>query len=421
MATLPGKKQPMIQMSLLALVSFLLGAVNNISFDFVGQVYLVELALVVVVVFLLATGKSSGAFRARIFWGFMFAIMLTLVGYMISDLSVGTESSQYLRGWGRVVLLLTDCATLMILTAHNRQNLWWFMLGTGVGGIIYLAANGVTINTWKLGYGEPISMLVLTLAPLFLPKRLALLALAGFGALNIVLDYRILGAVFITVAAIIWARPKHADLSAISFAKYAKLTIILAFSLMGIAVSTLLTQDEYAARRDASNVGRFAAITVAMRAIAESPIIGYGSWTINQKYADMVRREIEAKRDRSLARVQPLGWGSGFSTHSQILQSWIEGGLLGAAFFFVYGYQLVRAIHWYGLRRPVDIFSAAFTFTLIISLWSWMASPFNGSGRIQIAMAVAVIAATTYDRHRKLRDSAPRKPELRAAGFMRVR
>ena len=420
MATAPGKKQPVIQMSLLALVSFLLGAINDIGFDLVGELYLVEPALVIVVVFLLATGKSGGAFRAQIFWGFMFAIMLTLVGYMISDLSVGTDSSQYLRGWGRVALLMADCASLMILTAHNRQNLWWFMLGTGVGGILYLVANGVSIHTWKLGYGEPISMLVLTLAP-FLPKRLALLALAVFGALNIVLDYRILGAVFVTVAAIIWARPEHVDQSAISFVKYAKLAIIIAFGLIGIAASTLLTQDEYAARRDASNVGRFAAITVAMRAIADSPIIGYGSWTVNQKYADMVRREIEASRDRSLAQVQPLGSGSGFSAHSQILQSWVEGGLLGAAFFFVYGYQLVRSIHWYSLRRPLDIFSSAFTFTLIINLWSWMASPFNGSGRIQIAMAVAVIAAATYDRHKKLRDSAQREPAPRTAGFVQVR
>lgn len=420
MATVPSKNQPMIHMSLLAVVSFLLGTVNDIIFDFVGEFYLVEPALVLVVIFLLALGKSGGAFRARIFWGFIFAIMLTLVGYMVSDLSVGTDSSQYLRGWGRVVLLLADCACLMILTAHSRQNLWWFMLGTGVGGIIYLVANGVSIDTWKLGYGERIGMVVLTLAP-FLPKRLALLALAGFGALNIVLDYRILGAAFVAVAAIIWAHPERAHQSAIPFAKYAKLAIIMAIGLIGIAATTLLTQDEYAARREASNVGRLAAITVAIYAIADSPIIGYGSWTVNQKYADMVRREIEARRDRSLPQVQQLGWGSGFNAHSQILQSWVEGGLLGAAFFFLYGYQLVRSMHWYGLRRPLDLFSAAFTFTLIISLWAWMASPFSGTQRIQIAMAVSVIAAATYDRHKKLREAAQRGSQLRTAGLGRVR
>ena len=417
MTTVPGKKQPIIHISLLALVSFLLGAVNDVSIDIVGELYLVEPALVAVVVLLLMAGKSGGAFRARIFWVFLFAIMLTLVGYMISDLSVGTDPSQYLRGWGRVVLLMADCATLTILTAHNRQNLWWFMLGTGIGGIIYLAAHGVSIHTWKLGYGERIGMVVLTLAP-FLTKRLALLALAAFGTLNIILDYRILGAVFVIVAAIIWAHPERTDKSAISFAKYAKLAIFMAIGLIGITATTLLTQDEYAARREASNVGRFAAIMVAIHAIADSPIIGYGSWTVNQKYADMVRRQIEANRDRSLPQVVQLGSGGGFNAHSQILQSWVEGGVLGAAFFLVYGYQLVRSIHWYGLRRHLDIFSPAFTFTLIMGLWSWMASPFNGSQRIQIAMAVAAIAATTYDRQKKLREPLQREPQSRTSGFV---
>ena len=421
MATVPGNtKQPMIQMSLLAIVAFLLGAISDINIDIVGELYLVEPALVIVVIFLLAMGKSGGAFRARIFWGFLFAIMLTLVGYMISDLSVGTDRSQYLRGWGRVVLLMADCATLMILTAHKRQNLWWFMLGTGVGGIAYLMAHGVSIHTWKLGYGERIGMVILTLSP-FLPKRLALLALAAFGGLNIALDYRILGAVFIIVATIIWAHPEQTDKSTISFARYAKITVFMALGILVISLTTILTQDEYAARRDASNVGRFAAIIVAMHAIADSPIIGYGSWTINQKYADMVRRLIEADRNRSLPQVEQMGTGGGFNAHSEILQSWVEGGVLGAAFFFLYGYQLVRAIHWYSLRRPVDMFSPAFTFTLIISLWAWMASPFNGNQRIQIAMAVAVIAAATYDQFKKQRESTQRGLEHRPARFVQVR
>jgi O-antigen ligase len=257
-------------------------------------------------------------------------------------------------------------------------------------------------------------MVVLTLAP-FLPKKLTLLVLFAFGVLNIFLDYRILGAVFIVVAAIIWARTGRSDQSAISFAKYAKLSILIGLGLIGIVGTILLTQDEYAARRDASNVGRLSAIIVSMRAIADSPIVGYGSWTVNQRYAEMVRREIEMRRDQSLPEVQQLGSGSDFNAHSAILQSWVEGGLLGAAFFFVYGYQLVRSIHWHSLHRQLDHFSAVFTFTLIISLWAWMASPFSGNQRIQIAMAVSVIAAEAYDRRKKIRDTAKSGPRVRPA------
>src|SRR4030066_183482 len=153
MITSTRKEQPIVRASLLALLSFLLGAAIDIKFGLVGELYIVEPILLLVAFLLLITKGSGGAFRAPIFWAFVFSAVVTLTGYIISDLFVGSLPSQYLRGWGQIGLLASNCASLMILTAHNRQNLWWFMLGTGVGGIAYLAIQGVPLHTWKLGYG----------------------------------------------------------------------------------------------------------------------------------------------------------------------------------------------------------------------------------------------------------------------------
>jgi O-antigen ligase len=359
--------------------------------------------IVVLAILVLLFKGSGGAFRPRIYWLFMASIIASLVGYMISDIAVGTLPSQYVKGWGQLVLLGGACAALMILTAHDRRNLWWFMLGTGIGGITYLLVTGVPLHTWKLGYAERIAMVILTLAPI-LPKRVSALVLAAFGVVNILLDYRVLGAVFIVIASIVWARSTRAVRPVPTTAQLVKLALILAIGLAGVVVTTKLTESEYAARRNASNVGRAAAIIVALRAIADSPFIGYGSWTINAKLATMVQQEVEKTRDHSLVRVAPVRYGAtGFAAHSQILQSWVEGGLLGAMFFFVYGYQIVRALYWYTFRRQPDVFYAAFIFTLTIGLWNWAASPFHGAQRIQIALAVSVIAAISYEEQKRRR------------------
>lgn len=402
MITTARKEQRIIRASPLGLLSFLLGVTIDIKFDLIGELYLVEPTLVLVTFLLLLTKGSGGAFRAPIFWGFIFSAIVTLAGYIISDLFVGSVPAQYLRGWGQIGLLIGSCASLMILTAHDRQNLWWFMFGTAIGGIAYLAIQGVPIHTWKLGYGERATILILTLAPI-LPTRVTALVLVAFGGLNMILDYRNVGAASIAVAAILWYRSGRARKPTLSFTQYVKLLLVMVVGMGSILLATRWTEGEYAARRDASNSGRSAGITVALRAIADSPLIGYGSWTVNDKLADMVRREIEETRDRSLPRVAPIGSGSGFDSHSQILQSWVQGGILGTAFFLLYGYQLVLAIHWYALRRPLDFFSAAFIFTLIIGLWNWIASPFHGNQRIQIAITVAIIAAKTYDQYKASR------------------
>lgn len=398
----PSEPTLRISVSLLGVLSLLSGATNDIAFNFFGEIFLAELALMLLAGSVIVLKGSGGAFKAPIFWAFVAVAALTLVGYTISDLYVGSEPSQYLRGWGRVVLLMSDCICLMILTAHSRQNLWWFMLGTGIGGVVFLAYQGIPLHTWKLGYGERIGIIVLVLAPLLL-KRFTVAALAAFGVMSIALDYRNLGAAFIVVAAILWARSRYPDKLNLSFSQYARVLLIGGIGVIGVIATIALTRDEYAARRDFSTMSRTAALVVAMRAIADSPVVGHGSWTVSPEYAEMLRREVRERRDPNAPLVALEYRGSSFQSHSQILQSWVEGGIFGAAFFLFYGYQLVRAIRWYMLRRPTDVCFAAFSFMLIIGLWNWIASPFLGAERIQIAMAVSAIAAMAFDKMNRSR------------------
>jgi O-Antigen ligase len=379
-----------------AFLAFTCGAVNDLAINIIGEYYLSEILLIFAAVIVLITKGSNGAFKSRLFWGFLITGWVTFLGYMISDLYVGTEPWQYLKGWGRTIIMIGDCFALMVLTIQNRQNLWWFMLGTGLGGIAYLYFTGVPLYVWKLGYGERATITFLALLMLF-PKKLWPAMLIGYGVFNFYLDYRNLGAATIAVGAItIGMNSRRRD-------KYIKKMIISgSLALLLIMLSLSLTQDEYYVRRQDSVIGRTAGIIVSLYAIADSPLIGYGSWTINEKYANELWKEV-AKRRKAVARSDEFSiihGGKLFSTHSQILQSWIEGGLLGAAFFLFYGYQLVRSTVWGTLRRGIDAFTPVFLFTLIIGLWNLIASPFLGFSRMQIAIAVSVIIAMEFERQK---------------------
>ena len=80
-----------------------------------------------------------------------------------------------------------------------------------------------------------------------------------------------------------------------------------------------------------------------------------------------------------------------FLAHSQILQGWIEGGLLGVLFWMVYGYWLFRAGGYVALQRPVDAYFPVLLFFLIYDTWHLFMSPFGGSTRFLIAIGVASV------------------------------
>lgn len=393
-----------IKLSIPGLLAFICGAVNDISFEVVGELYLSELLVFVSAIFVTVFYRSRLPGQ-RIFWAFLFAAWATLAGYVLSDLYVGTLPQQYFRGWGRAFILLINCWGVMILARQNRQNLWWFILGMGLGGILYLYLNAVPFTIWKIGYGDRLAFILVAMMALF-PKILWAVLLTSFGLLNIWLDYRSMGAFFILVAMMIWIRGKMPVNSLKPRLHWGRVIIAGSLGLIVILGGLVMTEELYSDRRAASNSGRSAAVIVSLRAIADSPIIGYGSWTINKKYANELRQE--ARKQGREAGAKPgstsSNAGSGFQSHSQILQSWVEGGILGASFFLFFGYKLLQTMYWGAIRRPVDIFTPAFMFVLILGLWNLIASPFLGFGRVQIALAVGVIVAMSIERRSNIKE-----------------
>jgi len=292
----PSTDAQVVRFDLTSLAVFLCGATSSVNLNLIGEVYVAELLLIPLGMILLIRYGDNGVFTSRSFAFFILFGLITLSGYMITDLVIGTRPSQYLRGWGRVCILLSNIVFLMIIVARGRQYLWWFIIGMGMGGVTYLWIKGVPFSVWKLGYGEQVSFIVLTLSCI-LPKKLSIPLLVGFAILNIGLDYRNLAAVYLLVAGILWVRRSDSNNPIKGLKSFLGLGLAVALVVTILAIGLSLTDKEYGDRRADSNAGRLAGIIVAIRAITDSPMIGYGSWSENEEYAKMIQDETRKRED----------------------------------------------------------------------------------------------------------------------------
>lgn len=386
-----------LRASWLAFATFACGVGGARAVNFIGELYLGELMIIQLAVFVMLFGRDRSLLEISEFGVFVQTAVLMLTGYIISDLYRDANPGQFLRGWARVILLALDFIALAIVVARDRRNLWWFVLGMGVGGIGQLLVRGVPIMSapgWKFGYSTPIVYVLICLS-YFLPVKLACVAFAAIGVWNIFMDFRIMGAICLMIAAILWVRTSNpAGLSGFQLLKLFTACTIAAAIVGGALYAT---QDDFKQRREGSNVGREAGLLVAMRGVIESPIIGYGSWPTDPRLVSLFQEEVaeEGRNYAESARVKV------FTAHSQGLQAWIEGGVLAALFFIYYGIRLVATVSYVALRRPTDGYLPVFLLFLIYDTWHLFMSPFSGPTRLPIAVGVAIICMCALELHQR--------------------
>jgi O-antigen ligase len=249
----------------------------------------------------------------------------------------------------------------------------------------------------------------------FLPVRLAAVWLGLLGAASMWFDYRSFAAIAFLLAAYVWVRAARPRQSLARGGRF--LGLLAAGAVAGVLVLGMLslTDSEYSAQRRAqSNAGRSAAFEVGLIAIARSPLIGYGSWTENRELAELFMARYQEKRG---IRDPNAHSGYYFAPHSQLLQSWVEGGVLGAAFFLYLGYRLLRRAGWTVLARPVDMLTPLVLYLLVSCAWHLVMSPFTAPHRIHIALGAAILVLVESElRAARLETGRRAAPGSRAAG-----
>ena len=142
--------------------------------------------------------------------------------------------------------------------------------------------------------------------------------------------------------------------------------LILATTLAAVFLIRLLGERYgYAERFQRSNATQMVSATVTWSAIKESPFIGYGSWPRDPEFAPL-RDELVTKA-KGVKAFRTTAQDDLIIAHSQILQGWLEGGLLGLTFFACLAWLLFRQLAWLILASPFTSLTPLIAFLQLMS------------------------------------------------------
>lgn len=395
------------------------GALATVKMDIGGEIYAAEMALPLLALVARFASGGDRAIREPLFVFFLLAGFVSLGGYMLSDLAQGSRPDQFLRGWGRVGLVLSDFIAFAVLFGQDRRNFWWYALGAGLGSILLLRLVAhAPLGFWKFGYADPVVVASAALG-VFLPLRLTSAWIGLLGIYSMWTDFRSFAATCLAIAGYLWIRAGRPERPMAGSGSMVKLVVAGGAIMAVILLALSVTGGSDSGRRNESDAGRRAAFETGVEAVTRSPVIGYGSWAENKEVTAMYLNRMNSLRGGSGSVA--TGNKVGFNPHSQILHSWYEAGVFGTAFLVTLLWQLFRQGRWLFLRRPVDALTPLLAYFALSTLWNLFMSPFSAPHRIGIAIGAAILVMMSIEQRRGANDagsapgSRPAKPGIAIA------
>lgn len=315
------------------------------------------------------------------------AMFLTAIGYVATDLILQTPAENYIRGWARLAVTVVNILALVCFANPVIKRLDKIALGFAVSSVLSALMLGDKF-VWKFDGAVPLAIAAAVLAT-FLPAIPGSLVLLCAGILNLALDCRNAGGISIMVAAFVFARLPKAVRKKTGFLPVFLVGLLVAG---GLYAGYRLALSDYSERQAESNAGRRADIEVAIGEIAHSPIIGHGSWFYS---ADM-QAAIAGRYAELTGHSEPPGSADISAGHSAVLQTWFEGGILGALLFFLLIGKIVQEIPRQMLKDSSLPISPLFITLMAVACWDLMMSPFAGIHRITISLGTAALFANQY-------------------------
>lgn len=398
-ATSPLAASWRINLAPASAAAFLAGLLNAFTINLVGAMPLSELVLIGVfawlgLVVVLQRQWPDDLFKNRLFLTFLALQGVALIAYIVSDFYRGSSSRDMARGWARMVFLGIDIIAVGWLVHRSPLNFLLLLFGNLIGEALSASLFGALYgDLWKFGYGGLVTFGALLAGPA-LGATAGILAALAIAALNFALDFRSLGLLCTLIAAlgIVQAVPRRA-----------RLWIAPPAALVGAFLAMLIYQQMMsgasAARGSRSNLSRTSMIEAAVQAYTESPLIGHGSWFSASDVFDnfMLIRAHKAAIAHIGGFPEANEEPGTVALHCQLLVALAEGGTFGGTFFIAYGLALLWAIGYCVLIRPWSPLGLIYLMSLLSALWNLALSPFSGSHRVLIALAVGLILLLRHE------------------------
>lgn len=384
-------------MSMGGLASMTIGFLAAIPIHYIGRIYIGETLLgLAAPVMIPLVFSLPGAFgrTTRIL---LIAMFVSWIGYICSDIYRGTPTFDYIRGWFRWLSLISLFVTLAYLGSKNIRYVLLFMLGWCCGSALYplLVGGGLGVVQWWKFYAGFSACFAGAFFAGRLGPTIAASTMVSLAAVSIVLDSRaiMLMCVVTAAAALVGGyRSKSGKPMRQALTRTRVIFAVITLGLCALA-SFFIVQKAgemfgYAERFRGSNIKRWANVEIAYNILKDSPFIGYGSWARDPEIA-RIRDKIVEKRLGSHA-YRSEAQEDLVIVHSQVLQSWVEGGLLGLTFFIAFGWQLADKGLRLAVQVPYEPALPAMAFLVASSGWHYLGSPFSGTMRVLIACTCVV-------------------------------
>lgn len=401
-------------------VAFAIAVLWFVNFRLVGQVYVSELALILVFLFMFQ--QHGRKLLAPIPKRILLFGLLWFFSQVVTDFVRATPIESLLKGWAAILFFLVDFSALYMLLGSNERRLKVFVWGVAFGGIIQpfiSPSEYFEVDPWKFGFGMPVilaSILIVTWAS----KKRLYVPIAGefilllLGLVSFYLNARSLGASVILTAMLLFIGRRrlfsgilHKRLNFFSVIAISavSLTMLLAtfvtykwvgesgFLPENAQVKFESSQSSFFGPLGTILSGRIE-IFASIHAVVDSPIIGHGSWAEDPKYRyflyDVTELPGVERSEESLK--QFIESADLIPAHSHLMQAWVWSGLLGAVFWVVILSIILKSL-LNSIRNP-GVLSMITVFICIKMGWDLLFSPFGSWLRFTWGWELVLIIMT---------------------------
>ena len=410
---------------------FLLPILGLVKIDLIGELFTHEIILLLLFPVLLlkrshllSRSAAKSVLLIGLFW---------FISQVTTDLYQQTPVEDLIRGWAKISFFLFSFASLVMLLTTSRRILLWITASTismFVRPFLLFAGDLDPFVLWKFGVGSALLLFAClpSLEKIFKNiddveplRRIAYLHI-GFGIGSFFLNARSFAGLTIFAGVLLLLYIRYCGIQIKSMALAIGCALALAGSVLIINVYSYgaasgLFGDEAQSKYEIQNAygsGTLAVLLggrseslVSTQAIANSPIIGHGSWAKDFKYLIMY---VDMRRAFSEDQGNPLDIDANdglIPSHSYLLGAWVEAGLLGGLFWIsilvLCIFRVIPAA--FGTHSPIGVFAIM---SMPMFLWNVMFSPFGANVRVEAAgtltifIAVLTYAITQYDLKREL-------------------
>lgn len=372
----------------------------------------------------------------------VFFMLAYLAGQMLTDFVRGTPPLDMARGWARIGMMTVAFIMTGALIGTNQYRIAAFAVGgafAGIAGLLlmdptelnatlesvegykFVIGGAVTVSGFLLaGYGRRWGKWV-TLAPV------------AAGVLAFLMNCRSLAGITLMAWTLSWLiRFKPGQL------RVFRPRVFLAIGGLVAAAAMIFSAYTYMAPRgmlgqaakekfemqEAQSGGKFSVtsgrseLSFSWPKIVQSPIIGWGSWVKDRAY--VMRKCLELGMSWPATRNFVNRNAGLIPSHSHLFGAWLEGGIIGAAFWATIWLLTIRAL----LLDGFAIFGPVKPLLLYLYCnfeWDILFSPFGGGRRIWNGFLIWVLVVVTVylqrekQRSRELKQTQVRREQLAQA------